>query len=448
MTINAEPAIQTTPTAALGMTLNAVAGTTADATIAVASAQGIPIAVAVSSVPAGWLTITQAPATANSTAIAIAANTGGLQANTTYAGQVTITSAAASNSPYTIPVTLKVTSVCAFTLTGGNTATLPSTGTSTAGALPEVPLTVGITAVAGTACTTSFTAVSSAWWLTATAGGSSVSYSALSNPHSTAQSATLTIANSGGGSQTFTVKEAASTAPQLNRQVTALYQTVLGRDPDASGLAYWTGTGATGGPSALGEMLDSFLTAPEAYNTDFAVIAAYQAAGAPPTYAQFTAAVTAVRAGTQTIGGLFGSLIAGKSYSAATLYQNLLNRAPTSAETNSATQAGLTAWFQNLIGFPASNTTTTADNEFQTTGTFQTTGVDHTNALYIRLLYFLTLGRDPDPTGLTFWTTVADSGGGGILFQGGATMILRVQIEGPAPGQGFTGGTEFQALYQ
>jgi len=49
---------------------------------------------------------------------------------------------------------------------------------------------------------------------------------------------------------------------------------------------------------------------------------------------------------------------------------------------------------------------------------------------------------------LSFWTTVADSGGGGILFQGGATMILRVQIEGPAPGQGFTGSTEFQALYQ
>ena len=96
----------------------------------------------------------------------------------------------------------------------------------------------------------------------------------------------------------------------------------LGRDPDPAGFAFWTGSGGAG----LGQMADSFLTSPEAFNSDFAVMAAYQAAtGAPPTYAQFTAAVTSVRAGTQTVAGLFNSLI-GSGYTATTLYQNLLNR--------------------------------------------------------------------------------------------------------------------------
>ncbi|SPE30550.1 hypothetical protein SBA3_1680016 [Candidatus Sulfopaludibacter sp. SbA3] len=44
------------------------------------------------------------------------------------------------------------------------------------------------------------------------------------------------------------------------------------------------------------------------------MMAAYQAAtGAPPTYAQFTAALTSIRAGTQTPGNLFASLINGSS---------------------------------------------------------------------------------------------------------------------------------------
>jgi len=115
------------------------------------------------------------------------------------------------------------------------------------------------------------------------------------------------------------------TVGQTYREVYALYEQLLGRDPDPAGFAFWTGAGC----AELGQMADSFLTSPEAFDGDFAVMAAYQAAkGGPPAYAQFTAAVTSVRAGTQTVPGLANTLIfpAGSSFTATTLYQNLLNR--------------------------------------------------------------------------------------------------------------------------
>jgi hypothetical protein len=125
----------------------------------------------------------------------------------------------------------------------------------------------------------------------------------------------------------------------------------LGRDPDPAGFAFWIGAGGAG----LGQMADSFLTSPEAFNSDFAVMAAFQAAmGGPPTYAQFTAAVTSVRAGTQTVPGLFNSLI-GSGYTATMLYQNLLNRAPTGAD-STCINTGLGACFQTIVGYPQNNT--------------------------------------------------------------------------------------------
>jgi len=158
---------------------------------------------------------------------------------------------------------------------------------------------------------------------------------------------------------------------------------------------------------------------------------------------------------------LFISLIAGNSsYSAVTLYDNLLNRQPTASEIASAgtTPAALAAWFETLIGFPSAATPAdAANNEFQSTGTFSaapsaacpTCGIDHTNALYIAMLYYTTLGRDPDTAGNDFWLGVANSGGPGILFQGAAGYPVRIQIVGSgAPGEGFLGSPEFQSLYQ
>jgi len=92
----------------------------------------------------------------------------------------------------------------------------------------------------------------------------------------------------------------------LNRQVRALYESVLGHDPDFAGFTSWTGAGSAG----LGQRLDSLLTSPEAFNSDLAVVTAYQAAtGAPPTYAQFTAVLAQLCAGAANLPMIFYSAI-------------------------------------------------------------------------------------------------------------------------------------------
>ena len=358
---------------------------------------------------------------------------------------------------------------CSIVL-GGGTANLPATGTSTPGACPstsqpscgfapEVPLSVTVTPSASCA----WTATSSDPGLLAIPSGASgtgagaVGFTLLNNTHVAQQTYTITVSTS-TSSAAYTVKEAGSADSLLYREVYALYEQLLGRDPDSGGFGFWTGAGTAG----LGQMADSFLTSPEAFNSDFAVMAAYQAAtGAVPGYAAFRTAVSGIRSGGQTIAQLFTSLIASNpSYSAATLYQNLLNRPPSASETASAgsTAASLAAWFETLIGYPSDMTPAdTANNEFQTTGTFAalhsaacpTCGIDHTNGLYIAMLYYTMLGRDPDSSGDQFWLGVANGGGPGILFQGPAGFATRIQILGPGTaGQGFAGSTEFQGLYQ
>ena len=162
---------------------------------------------------------------------------------------------------------------CSFTL-GSTSASLTQIGTASAGGFqPEVPQTVGITPAVGATCA-GYTARASDPWLSATTSGASFTFTALSNPHPGSRSGTLTITNTSGGSATFTVSEAGDPEILLNRQVRALYGSVLGRDPDSAGFAFWTGSGSAG----LGQMLDSFLTSPENFNNDFAVMAAYQAA--------------------------------------------------------------------------------------------------------------------------------------------------------------------------
>jgi hypothetical protein len=174
-------------------------------------------------------------------------------------------------------------------------------------------------------------------------------------------------------------------------------------------------------------------------------MAAYQAAkGVPPTYAQYAAAVSAIRTGSQTVSGLFTSLLNG-NYTATNLYQNLLNRPPLAGELASANSAGLAPSFQTLMGYPAGSQIAAANNEFQSTGTFT---VDHTNGLYARMLYYVILGRDPDAGGLSFWTGVANSGGPGVLFQGTAGFSARMSMLGlGTPNEGFIGSPEFQGLF-
>ena len=343
---------------------------------------------------------------------------------------------------------------CSFTLSPPSSA-LPTTGTSTVetcpnnsgqpncGVLPETPVSFTVTPSAG--CGAWMATSSNPGFLQITSGASgsgsgAVSFVRLNNTHTGSQSDTITVAT-GTASATYSVTEAGSGDNQVYREIYALYEQFLGRDPDPAGFAFWTGSGGAG----LGQMADSFLTSPEAYDTDFAVIATYQAATAgPPTFTQYNAAASAIRAGAQTIPGLFNALI-GVSYSATNLYQNLLNRAPGAGD-SSCTSMPLANCFQAIIGYP-SNTTPVgaANNEFQSTGSYHT---DHTNGLYVQMIYYVTLSRDPDPAGLAFWTGIANSSGPGLLFQGNAGFATRIQILGPGTvGQGFIGSPEFQGLF-
>jgi len=343
---------------------------------------------------------------------------------------------------------------CSFTFNPPS-ASLPATGTSTVepcpnnsgqpncGVSPETPASFTVTPAAGCGAWTATSSYPQFLQVLSGAGGTgagTVRYALLNNTHNGDQSYSITVA-SGGASASFPVTQAGSGDNEVYRQVYALYEQLLGRDPDPGGFAFWTGVGGAG----LGPMADDFLTSPEAFNSDFAVMAAYQAAtGNPPTFAQFKLAVAALRTGAQPLAALFNSL-AGANLTAAMLYQNLLQRAPTGADSTCLT-GGLAACCETIIGYPGSTTPmSTPNNEFQSTGSFHT---DHTNALYVRMVYFVTLSRDPDPSGFSFWVGEAGTGGPGLLFQGAAGAPTRLQVLGPGTvGQGFIGSPEFQGLF-
>ena len=359
------------------------------------------------------------------------------------------------NAPHSATASFTAASPsCSISLSAASVS-LPATGTSTVetcpnnsgqpncGVTPETPRSFTVTPGAGCGPWTTTSSNPAILQVTSGTGGSGpgkVSFTLLNNTHTTPQSYAITVAAS-GATATYSVIGAGSANSQVYREVYALYEQLLGRDPDPAGFAFWTGSGGAG----LGQMADSFLTSPEAFNSDFVAMATYQAAtGSAPTYAQFTAAVAGIRGG-QTVASLFRSLTAA-GFSANDLYENLLNRPPTAAETSSASQAGLASWFETMIGYPNSATpVNTPDNEFQSTGTYR---VDHTNPLYVAMLYYAILGRDPDAGGLAYWTGIANSGGPGLLFQGSAGYATRLQILGPGtPNQGFIGSPEFQGLF-
>ena len=357
------------------------------------------------------------------------------------------------NAAHSVTANFASTSSCSLSLTA-TAVNLPATGTSTpstcpdsnqpaCGFLPEAPLS--FTVLPSAACGAWIATSSNPAFLqmlsgTGGSGAGAIGFRALANTRTTPRNATITV-TSGSTSADYVVTQAGSPDSLTYREVYALYGQLLGRNPDSGGFAFWSGLGGVG----LGQMADSFLTSPEAFGSDFAVMAAYQAAlGTPPTYSQFTGALTAIQAGTQTVSGLYRSLIAA-NYTAANLYQNLLNRQPLGNEIAAANAAGLPSWFQTLIGYPAGATIGAANNEFQSTGNYRT---DHTNTLYIRMLYLAILNRDPDPGGFNFWLGIANAGGPGILFQGSAGFNTRIQILGAGTAnEGFVGSPEFQGLF-
>ena len=435
---------------------------TLNPTFANVSASGATgsVAVTASTATASWT------ATSNSSWINITAGGSG-------AGNGTVSYSVAANNSVnslsgsmtiaglTFPVTQAGTGSCSIGLSPG-AGSVPATGTSAmetcpnnsgqpnCGVTPEALLSFEVTPSASCGVWTATSSNPGVVQVTLGASGSgagTVDLTVLNNTHTLQQSYAITV-ESGTTSASYSVTEAGSGDSELYRQVYALYEQLLGRDPDSVGFTFWTNP-AIGGV-ALGQMADDFLTSPEAFNSDFAVMAAYQAAtGGPPTYTQFAAAVTIVRGGTQTVTGLFTSLI-GSGFTATTMYQNLLNRGPSATELAACADAGLPLCFEALIGFPGTaSPISTPNNEFQSTGTFYTTlAADHTNALYIRMLFFVILSRDPDPGGLAFWVGIANDGGPGVLFQGSAGYAARIAILGQGtPNEGFIGSVEFQGLF-
>jgi len=258
----------------------------------------------------------------------------------------------------------------------------------------------------------------------------------------------------------------------LNRETQALYQQSLGREPDPAGFSFWTCTTpaavnpcANLGVAGLGQMVDDFLTSPEGMNTDFQVLAIYQAIlGRLPVFAEWGSSVAPFRTNNTLAGwnaaaaALTGSLLNSAEYAGrygspantgnviANLYQNLLNRQPSGAELTSALSMaaanGLFSVFTEIFN----------GAEFQNTGAFVSVSAasDHSNQMFVTLIYFAVLARNPDSTGYAFWMGVANNGGGGIYFQpaGTAGANTRLWIEGPgAPNVGLVGSVEFQSLF-
>jgi len=364
-----------------------------------------------------------------------------------YSGLVTINFTGSANSSVTIPVTLTVNTppTCTFTFSGSGT--LPFTGTATVsatapnGVFPSTSTAITVTPSAGCVAGTTFTVTADhPEWLTVTPTATGFSFVALANAHTTGRSATVTVTptnvgTSTGASTTFSITEPASTLTLTQRQVVALYQQILGREPDQGGFNFWTGQGA----GSLGQMADSFLTSPEAMGSDFAVLEAYQGAlGRFPSFNEYQHALLGVRAGSQTISGLFTTLLGTSTNSTVittSIYLNLLGRAPTAAELTAASSLTPFQVFTNIIG----------GAEFMN-GTGFRTAADHTNSLYIKMLYFVILQRDTDNAGFNFWLGVANGGGPGVYFNNPAT---RITIEGNGqPGEGFIGSNEFQGLFQ
>jgi hypothetical protein len=234
----------------------------------------------------------------------VAANAPANVTNTASVSGGGIATTATANDPTTInPIG---TPQCSISLSPASRS-VPATGTAavetcpnnsgqpSCGVYPDTPQSFTVTPSA--ACGP-WTAISSSPGLLQVLSGASgsgvgsVSFAQLTNTHNGQQSNTITVA-SATGSATYTVTEAGNPDGQTYREIYALYEQFLGREPDAGGFAFWSGTGGSG----LGQMADDFLTSPEFFNSGFAVMAAYQAAtGAPPTYAQYTAAVASIRA--------------------------------------------------------------------------------------------------------------------------------------------------------
>ncbi|HTS51151.1 MAG TPA: DUF4214 domain-containing protein, partial [Bryobacteraceae bacterium] len=482
------------------------------------------------------------PGLYNGCAISVTPNllAAGLPVGTYYAWQVLSSGPSFPPDPQPHYVTVLVTLTvvpqggvpCSITLrdAGNNSSTtLPYTGTAmsngaqSGGFYPSTGMNLTVTPNSATSCgnwtvsmaDVSPTAASPSTVLSLAspasgAGVGTITYNAQANTHLVPRVSTITV-TAGGASATYTVNEVASSLSQLQREVQALYQRALGREPDTGGYNFWTCTTpnppqpcANLGIAGLGNMVDLFLgssaamglnaplNAPpgqasvgEGESSDFQVLAIYQAIlNRAPSFVEWATAVAPFRLNETPQGwalaatNLLNSLVNSQEYAnkygppsivsneVTNLYANALGRQPSGTEltnaislvTNGGT-GGLYNLFYNLCiapplsqpappnpPYPASADTSA---EFQNRGAFST-AADHSNAMFVRLVYYSILARDPDAAGFNFWLGIANGGGSGIYFQanGSAGAGTRVTVEGPgAPNVGLVGSTEFQNTF-
>lgn len=394
-------------------------------------------------------------------------------------GTCSITASQPGSTNYTAatPVTQHFTINPAGVTLGstGQVALFSALGTSTGGTYPSIPVSFTVTPCP--ACSGTWTASSNAPWVIVASGGSgtgvgSVSFNVLANTLLTSRSATIAMTMTGVAPVSVTVNEAGSTQSMLNRETLALYQRSLGREPDSGGFNFWTCiTPATVTPCAnlgeagLGQMVDLFLQSQEGVSTDFQVLAIYRAIlGRLPAFAEWSSAVAPFRVNDTPAGwisaaaALVNAMLNSPEYAGrygspgntgnvvANLYQNALNRQPASGELTS----GITTVGNS--GLLSLFTTIFTGAEFRSTGAFASTSAaaDHSNNLFVTMIYYAVLARDPDPSGYAFWMGIANGGGAGIYFQptGSTGANTRLLIEGPgAPNVGLVGSVEFQSLF-
>ena len=315
-------------------------------------------------------------------------------------------------------------------------AQLPAAGTSTGGFAPSVPASFNCAA-----CTGPVTVLSSAPWVVFTSiAGGTVGFNVFSNTSSSPRSGVIQ-ARVGRNRAFLTINQAASTAPLPQREAAFLNQQVLGREPDASGLAFSVGYRA----STLGRLAADLLDSREGQEIDFQTMAIYQAiAGSPPGYPTYLAALHALRNGTAAE-SQFGEILSGSPCALSPqatvecLYRNLLNRAPTSLELSAGIALQPFALFANLF----------TGAEFQSKGEFRT---DHTNALFVSMLYYLILERAPAESELTRWLNVANSGGPASYYNQIPSVVgpssTQLSILGNGESAGLTGSPEFLARFK
>jgi uncharacterized protein len=266
-------------------------------------------------------------------------------------------------------------------------AQVPASGTSTGGYYPSRPATLACNACSGT-----FTATSSAPWvvITAVANGA-IAFNVFSNISASPRTAIVQAARP-GNKAVLTITQAASAEPLLKRQVAFLYQQILGRE-----------SGPAQPQLPLGSLAASLLNRSAAQDSDFEVMAMYQAVtGAPPQFPAWLAALQAIRNG-MTAKSQFTSIPASGACAAECIYKNLLGRAPTTSELAAHKSQQPFAIFSVVFN----------SHEFHSTGGFTE---DHTNSLYVTMLCHLLLQRAPNPAEFAQLLQTANAVGPGVYF--------------------------------